>query len=174
AKNQKIEIAKLKENLRAKEKEIQAYEEEMAQLEKADSLKQLRKTAPEKPKPQDAKELGYHRLSHQGFEILVGKNARRNDELTFKIAHKNDLWFHAKDVAGSHVIIRQVPGKKPGEAVIERAASLAAYFSKRKGEALVPVSYTERKYVRKTKDLAPGQVIVEKETVVLVAPQGLD
>lgn len=104
------------------------------------------------------------------YTILVGKNARQNDALTFHYSHKNDLWLHARDVTGSHVIIRNPNGTElPGE-LLEYAASLAAHFSKRKREALVPVQYAERKYIRKVRNGAPGQVIVSREKVVMVEP----
>ena len=110
---------------------------------------------------------------YAGFKILVGRNARNNDELTQKFAHKNDLWLHAKDVAGSHVIIQHQSGKKFPKNVIEYAASMAAYYSKRKNETLCPVVYTEKKYVRKVKGAAKGEVMVDRETVVMVVPAKL-
>lgn len=170
AKNQKIEVAKLKENIEGKEKEAAKHRQIVKDLETANDPKALKTFRSEIKNIKKAPEEGFHRFYVDDFEILVGKNAKRNDELTFKVAHKNDLWLHAKDSPGSHVIIRQIPGKPPGEKVLEKAASLAAFYSKRKTEGLVPVSYTERKYVRKTKDLAPGQVIVEKEKVLLAEP----
>jgi len=168
-KNQKIEINKLKENLETKKQELLALKAELMVVSQADNLKDLKTIKKKESKPENLN-LPYHSLPAEGFYILVGKNARRNDELTFKIAHKNDLWLHAKDSPGSHVIIRQKPGQKFTANVIEKAASLAAFFSKRKTESMVPVSYTERKFVRKTKDLLPGQVILEKESVILAEP----
>jgi len=85
---------------------------------------------------------------------------------------KDDLWLHAKDVAGSHVLIKQQAGKHVPPSVKEKAASLAAFYSKRKTDTLCPVIITARKYVRKSKDMVAGQVIVEKEEVILVEPQG--
>jgi predicted ribosome quality control (RQC) complex YloA/Tae2 family protein len=100
----------------------------------------------------------------------VGKNAANNDLLTIRYAHKNDLWLHAKDVSGSHVVIKQQSQTFP-IAVITYAAQLAAYYSKLKGSTLVPVSYTLKKYVRKPKGMEPGQVIVDREEVILVEPK---
>ena len=105
-----------------------------------------------------------------GFTILVGKNARQNDTLTFHFSKKNDLWLHARDVTGSHVIVRNASGGVVPNDVLEYAAGLAAHYSKRKREALVPVQYAERKYIRKVRNGAPGQVIVTREKVVMVEP----
>ncbi len=107
----------------------------------------------------------------QGFQIFVGRNAKNNDELTLHFAHKEDLWLHAKDVSGSHVIIKHKNDGVFPKPVIEKAAQLAAFYSKRKTDSLCPVMYTLKKYVRKVKGTAPGMVRVEKESVVLVVPK---
>ncbi len=98
-------------------------------------------------------------------------NAQRNDELTLKYAYKEDLWLHAKDVPGSHVIIKHQSGKNFPKDVIERAAQLAAYYSKRKTDTLCPVAVTPKKYVRKRKGDPAGMVVVEREEVVMVEPR---
>ncbi|MGB3465496.1 MAG: NFACT RNA binding domain-containing protein, partial [Cyclobacteriaceae bacterium] len=106
--------------------------------------------------------------------IWIGRNAKNNDELTQKHTHKNDLWLHAKDVSGSHVVIKQ-NGKEDFPAdIIEKAARLAAWYSKRKNDSVCPVLYTPRKYVRKPKGMLPGQVIVDREQVVLVEPASIE
>lgn len=112
----------------------------------------------------------YRTFQKEGFEIFVGKNARNNDELSFKFASKNDLWLHAKDVAGSHVVVRQKAGKSLPTTVLEYAAQLAAFYSKRKNDSLVPVLYTPRKYIRKRKGDPPGKVAVDRESVIMVEP----
>jgi predicted ribosome quality control (RQC) complex YloA/Tae2 family protein len=117
------------------------------------------------------KPLPYHEFEFQGFKIWVGKNAISNDQLTLKYSHKEDLWLHARDVAGSHVIIKYQSGKPFPKTVIERAAQLAAYNSKRKTDTLCPVAYTPRKYVRKRKGDPAGAVIVEREEVIMVEPK---
>ena len=83
---------------------------------------------------------------------------------------KEDLWLHVKDGPGSHVLIKHQAGKTFPEKIIEAAAQLAAFYSKRKNEALCPVIYTPRKFVRKRKGDPPGAVVVEKEKVILVEP----
>ena len=120
-------------------------------------------------------EIPFKEFTVDGWNIWVGKSAKNNDLLTLKYAKKFDLWLHARDVAGSHVIIRN-PNQKPvPKHVIEVAGGLAAYFSKRQSESLCPVIVTPKKYVRKTKDLLPGQVIVDREeNVILVRPTLID
>jgi predicted ribosome quality control (RQC) complex YloA/Tae2 family protein len=117
------------------------------------------------------KENLFKKFVYKGFEIWVGKNAKNNDLLTQKYAYKEDLWLHAKDVSGSHVIIKYQAGKTFPSDVIEKAASLAGYYSKRSTDSLCPVIVTPKKFVRKTKDLAQGQVIVEKEDIIMVVPE---
>jgi predicted ribosome quality control (RQC) complex YloA/Tae2 family protein len=90
--------------------------------------------------------------------------------LTQRYARKEDLWLHARDVSGSHVIIRRQAGKKYPIPVIEKAAALAAYHSKRRTDTLCPVIVTPKKYVRKTRDLLEGQVIIDKEEVIMIEP----
>ncbi|MDX5346758.1 MAG: NFACT RNA binding domain-containing protein, partial [Hymenobacteraceae bacterium] len=113
----------------------------------------------------------FKEFEHQGFKILVGKSAQNNDLLTQKHAHKEDLWLHAKDVSGSHVVVKHQAGKNFPEPVIEKAAQLAAFYSKRKNDSLCPVMYTPKKFVRKPKGAAAGAVFVEREKVILVSPQ---
>ncbi|MDB5273733.1 MAG: putative RNA-binding protein snRNP like protein [Chitinophagaceae bacterium] len=112
----------------------------------------------------------FKEYEYQGYQIFVGRNAKNNDELTLHFAHKEDLWLHAKDVSGSHVIIKHKGNDVFPKLVIEKAAQLAAFYSKRKTDSLCPVMYTLKKYVRKVKGAAPGMVRVEKESVVLVEP----
>ena len=106
----------------------------------------------------------------QGYTILVGKNAKQNDLLTFKFSRKMDIWMHARDTRGSHVIVRNPGMQDLPTQVLEYAASLAAFNSKDKSKGLVPVQYTERKFVRKVRNGHPGQVIVEREKVILIEP----
>ncbi len=107
-----------------------------------------------------------------GFRILIGRNAKNNDLLTQRYAYKEDLWLHARDVSGSHVVIKYRAGKTFPKNVVERAAELAAWYSRRRTDSLCPVIVTPKKFVRKPKGLAEGQVLVEKEDVVLVVPRG--
>ncbi|MCX8489874.1 MAG: NFACT RNA binding domain-containing protein [Cyclobacteriaceae bacterium] len=174
AKNQQIEIGKLNETILSKKLTNEKIKQSIENLEKAEDMKTVRQFGKEesslnkktKPKP-----LPYHTFEYKGFQIWVGKNAEANDRLTLKHSYKEDLWLHAKDVAGSHVIIKHQSGKNFPKDVIERAAELAAYNSKRKTDSLCPVAYTPKKYVRKRKGDPAGTVIVEKEDVVMVVPK---
>lgn len=172
AKNQKIEIEQLKKNIRNKEIEIEGLKDQLtdtAQTKDIKTLKKKNKTGPNTTKPLES--TIYRKYQYLGFDILLGRSAVKNDELTFKVANKDDLWLHAKDTSGSHVVIRHRAGHNIPDKVLEKAASLAAWHSKRRSEQYVPVAYTPRKHVRKTKDLVAGQVIVEKEKVILVPPE---
>jgi NFACT N-terminal and middle domains/NFACT protein RNA binding domain len=173
ARNKQIEINKLKESVQHKEMEIKKWNDSLQELEVVTDLKELRKsTAPlgSISKNQE-KSLPYFDFEHRGFKIWVGKNAVANDQLTLKHSHKDDLWLHAKDVAGSHVIIKYQSGKPFPKDVIERAAQLAAYNSKRKNETLCPVTVTPKKFVRKRKGDPAGAIVVEREDVILVEPR---
>jgi predicted ribosome quality control (RQC) complex YloA/Tae2 family protein len=108
-------------------------------------------------------------ISSEGFEILVGKNNKQNDELTLKIASKKDLWFHTKDIPGSHVIVINKNLEIPQKTILE-AATLAALHSKGKLSQNVPVDYTEVKNVKKPNGAKPGMVIYESHRTVYVTP----
>jgi len=174
AKNQHIEINKLKEALTQKENEIAHLQEVFERIEEVVDLKTLRKASVDlgliKKDQLQFENLPYHEFEFKGFKILVGRNAEANDKLTLKYSYKEDLWLHAKDVAGSHVLIKYQSGKKFPKEVIEYAAGLAAYNSKRKSESFCPVAFTSKKYVRKRKGDPAGMVVVEKEEVILVKP----
>ncbi len=104
-----------------------------------------------------------------GFEVWVGKNAAQNDLLLTRHAKRDDLWFHARDIGGSHVILRTGSAAGvPSKAAVEAAAALAAWFSQARGTPLVAVQMTERKYVRKKRGAAPGAVTLEREQAVLL------
>ena len=93
-------------------------------------------------------------LKIDNFEVYVGKNNKQNDFLTTKLARKNDLWFHTKDIHGSHVILK-IEKEFPSMKTIEKCASIAAYYSKGKLSSNVPVDYTFVKYVKKPNGSKP-------------------
>jgi predicted ribosome quality control (RQC) complex YloA/Tae2 family protein len=124
----------------------------------------------------DSIQVAQHFRSYQfnNYEIRVGKSATSNDEL-LRISKKDDIWLHARGVAGSHVVIPMNKNLQlPPPEVMDYAAGLAAFFSKAKGSSLVPVIFTRKKFVRKSKGMAPGAVLVDKEDVLLVPPQKPD
>ncbi len=111
--------------------------------------------------------------SSDGYTILVGKNNRQNDHLTGRLAAPGDLWLHAKDIPGAHVIVRlegkAAPGTIPPR-TLEEAATLAAYFSKARLSSKVPVDYTWRRNVRKPRGARPGMVVYTEHRTVYVTP----
>ena len=123
-----------------------------------------------------ARRLPYKKfVASNGWEIWVGRTNNENDELSLKLAHKDDYWFHAWQAAGSHVVLR-LPNKTaiPDKQILLEAASLAAYYSKAKTSSKVPIAYTQAKYVRKPKGFPPGQVLIEKEKQLMVKPANPD
>lgn len=173
SKNRHQEIDKLEKNISDKEKLIEKLQQQLSKVESLDSARDLKKYMKDTGvgnKKKSEENLPYHEILFDGWVILVGKNAKANDQLTFKVAKKNDLWLHAKDVSGSHVVVKQKPGHNYPKHIIEKAASLAAFNSKRKTDTLCPVIYTAKKYIRKMKGTPAGQVIVEKEEVLLIEP----
>ena len=108
-------------------------------------------------------------LSGDGFTVLVGKNNRQNDTLTFKIADEHDVWLHTCKIPGSHVIIR-TEGREVPLSTLHQAAALAAFFSRAAASSNVPVDYTVRKNVKKPNGARPGYVIYEKQKTLYVDP----
>lgn len=152
------EIAKLEELYRTlKERpELAPYlEGELAALEVLPRERPRRAA----PRPRE--------LEIDGFRILVGRSARENDELTRRAA-PTDIWLHARGVPGAHVVIR-TGGREVPRHVLERAAELAARHSRARGERNVEVSYTEARYVKKTKGAPPGLVRLLRERVLVVS-----
>lgn len=107
-------------------------------------------------------------LSHDGTLILVGKNNLQNDQLTLRTAKKTDIWLHAKNIPGSHVIIKDT---EPSEETLIEAAELAAYFSKYRYSAQVPVDYVQVRFVHKPNGAKPGFVIYENQKTLYVTPE---
>ena len=111
----------------------------------------------------------YLRLNIDNYTVLVGKNNKQNDYLTTKVASSNDYWFHAKEIHGSHVILR-CNGEMPKIETIIKCAQIAAYYSKAKFSSNVPVDYTLIKYVKKPNGAVPGYVIYTNQKTVNVEP----
>ena len=108
-------------------------------------------------------------VTADGFAILVGRSAEQNHVLVTERSKPDDLWLHAREKSGSHVIIRH-DGREIPAAVVRRAAELAAYYSAARGEASVEVIVTARRYVRPIKGGKPGQVTYKNEQVMIVKP----
>jgi predicted ribosome quality control (RQC) complex YloA/Tae2 family protein len=110
-------------------------------------------------------------VSPDGLQILIGRSARQNHEVTFRRAAPEDLWLHAVDVPGAHVIVRS-GGQEVPETTLARAAQLAAHYSAASGEGSVLVAYTARRYVRPIRGAGPGMVTYRNEETIAVSPRG--
>lgn len=122
--------------------------------------------------PQKDKLPFRHFLIDGKFHFYIGKDSKNNDMLTTKFAKQNDFWFHARSVAGSHGVLRVENTKEAiPKRVLEKAASITAFYSKSKTAKVAPVTYTLKKYVTKNSRHEPGQVSVMKESVLLVKPE---
>lgn len=165
--------------------EIAQLEKHLAELDadaEAEALNslaaQLNLPAPEKkpsqpgkPAKKEEKIPGVRRYrSSDGYEILVGRAGADNDHLTFRVAKSYDLWFHAADYPGSHVVLRNPQRKSVPPRAITEAAQLAAKFSQARTLPRAAVNYCERKYVTKMKGFAPGQVRLSSFKTVMVEP----
>lgn len=109
-------------------------------------------------------------LSSDGWTILVGRNNRQNDRLTLRLAQPHDLWLHAQNIPGAHVVVRCPDGKLPSERTLHEAALLAAYHSRARLSSRVPVDYTLCRYVRKPAGARPGFVIYDHQRTLYVTP----
>jgi hypothetical protein len=110
-----------------------------------------------------------HYLTARGLSVLVGRNARENHHLTFRVARAEDLWLHARDVPGSHVVLRDGEGRA-GADDLREAAEVAAFFSEARGESLVDVHVTRRKHVKPARG-GPGRVFVAHSDTLRVSPR---
>lgn len=175
AKNEWKEVAQIKENIASREQKLSLLHSQISEIENMTQLKELRtitKPIQQKTKEKESSlEQLFKKVVFENYVILIGKNSVNNDLLTQKYAHKDDIWLHARNVSGSHVVIKTIPGHKTPKHVIERAAEIAAYHSKARTDSLSPVMYTFKKFVRKIKGAAPGSVTVDKEEVIMVVPK---
>ena len=110
-----------------------------------------------------------HYLTSRGLSVLVGRNARENHHLTFRVARAEDLWLHARDAPGAHAVLRDNEGRA-GADDLREAAEVAAFFSEARGESLVDVHVTRRKHVKPAKG-GPGRVFVAHSDTLRVAPR---
>lgn len=109
--------------------------------------------------------------SPSGYEILIGRNNRQNDQLTFRTATPYDLWFHTQQIPGSHVLLRLPAGSEPSPEDLQLTADLAAYFSQARHSQQAPIVYTQPKHVYKPKGAKPGMVLYKYETILWGQPQ---
>ncbi|WP_458413951.1 Rqc2 family fibronectin-binding protein [Schinkia sp. CFF1] len=146
----------------ASPKDIEEMREELAE----EGYLKMRKSRG-KAKPKNQKPTLDHYLSSDGAEIIVGKNNKQNEYVTNKLARRDEIWLHTKDIPGSHVVIRE---EAPSEQTLLEAATIAAFFSKAKDSSSVPVDYTKIRHVKKPSGAKPGFVIYENQTTLYVTP----
>lgn len=136
------------------------------ELTDAGFIRRRNKKGPHRKKKKAAP---YAYRSSDGFRILAGHNNKENDILTFHMAGRNDLWFHTKDIPGSHVILF-TEGKEPSDQTIFEAAAIAAWHSKGRDSENVPVDYTKVRYVKKPRGARPGMCIFTDNRTVFITP----
>lgn len=175
-KNSKIMIEKEIEKTRA---EIAYFDQLLQQIDVAgdDDIEEireelreegfLRKQSHRKKKNKPAKPVLDRYQASDGTTILAGKNNKQNEYLTMKVAHRDEIWLHTKDIPGSHVVIRS---KEPSEETLLEAANIAAYYSKSKDSASVPVDYTRIRHVKKPNGAKPGFVTYTDQKTIYVTP----
>ena len=163
------EILKLEVKKDLLEKAIAKMDEDF--LDEISGIKSVKKSGKTKEKNQESFSGARNYISSDGFEILVGKGSKDNDYLTFRVAKSQDLWLHAADYPGSHVVVKN-PNRKeiPPKTLIE-AAQFAAFFSQAKTEAKVAVHYTQKKFVFKPKGAIAGLVNLASFKTILVEPK---
>ncbi len=180
AKNALIETAKQLKTARA---DLEYIESTLAMAENAEEVSDItairnelaeqgyiqRKTRGNKKK-KDAASKPMHFVSSDGFDIYVGRNNTQNDYLTLRYANTSDWWFHTKDIHGSHTVIKLGLDKEVPRRTILEAAQLAAYYSKARESAQVPVDYTLIRNVHKPNGAKPGMVIYDGYNTVYVKP----
>ncbi len=182
AKNAEIEVEKqLEEN----KKNLEYLESTLVAVENAESESDLNAIRAElaeegylkrnqKGRKQQTVSKPMHFISSDGFHVYVGKNNTQNDYLTLKFANSGDIWFHTKNIHGSHTVIKLGLDKDVPETTMREAACAAAYFSKARESSQVPVDYTFIKNVKKPNGAKPGMVIYDGYNTVYVTPKKPD
>lgn len=178
AKNRQREIDRLYQSWESKSArlaQLQALPQQVGQINDLAVLRALiRDLNLDAEAEADADSLPYHEMEYLGWRVWLGRNAKANEDMLRRHTLKDDLWLHAKDVPGSHVVVKRKAGQNFPEPVVEWAAALAAWHSKARTEGLVAVMVTPRKWVRKRRGGAPGEVAVDRHETRLVVPQGVE
>lgn len=179
ARNAKKEIARRLEAVTAELDRLKIKKEELEKAVAEKNEEYIAGLAPvkERQKPAEKKRggeefSGARRFtSSDGYRILVGRRSKDNDHLTFRVARAADLWLHAADYPGSHVIVRNPQRKEIPPRTLLEAARLAAFYSKAADQKKVAVHYTQKKFVNKPKGAAPGLVSLASFKTILVEPE---
>ncbi len=170
----------LAEQIRKGEEELRYLESVLDALSRADSMAELAEVRRELAQSGYIRQTDTRRkppaimgpmrfVSSDGWEIAVGRNNMQNDQLTLKTARGRDVWFHVKDIPGSHTVVF-TKGEEPPERTLREAAILAATYSKAAQSSQVPVDYTPVRHVHKPSGAKPGMVIYEHQKTVYVTP----
>jgi len=171
ASNSHIERKHLEKSLAGTERELEFVRTTLENLERmnpdelGELLSRFRK---ERTSREDARNTPTAKDLGEGWRCYVGKNAHQNDEITFRLARKGDLWFHARGVAGAHVVLKMDGRKDPPPRSIIIKAALEAARNSRISSGVVPVDYTMVRYVRRIRKGKPGQVVYENEKTIFV------
>lgn len=174
-------VGEIKERLALVDRELDELKDRKTKLEEAIasrdetiliSFAESRQKPVARSKARESKDIpGTRRYrSSDGYEVIVGRTARDNDNLTFRVAHPNDLWLHAGDYPGSHVIVRNANRRELPQRTVIEAAQLAAKFSQASNDSKVIIHYTRRKFLSKPKGSAPGLVRMSSFKTIAVEP----
>jgi predicted ribosome quality control (RQC) complex YloA/Tae2 family protein len=172
-------LAGVPERLTATEQQIQYLDETLALLELADTFEGIAAIereaqeqgflkAGDKKQARGPRSVPLRLRSSDGLTILVGRSAGQNEEVTFRLARPDDLWLHARDTPGAHVVIQR-EGDVP-DRTLQEAAGLAVYFSPARASTVAEVIVTERRYVKKVAGGPPGLVTYRNERAIRAAP----
>ena len=126
--------------------------------EKTEHYKNQKKIKVKKSSLTKNKNVSFNPLKYcfDGYTLLIGRNNKENDYLTLKYAKKTDLWFHTKDIHGSHAILQLNQNQLPSDSILLKSAEIVAYHSKAKNSSNVPVDICEVKFVKKPNGAKPG------------------
>ncbi|SEQ60168.1 Predicted component of the ribosome quality control (RQC) complex, YloA/Tae2 family, contains fibronectin-binding (FbpA) and DUF814 domains [Virgibacillus subterraneus] len=175
----KTSMKKVKQEIKKANNEIAYLEQLLQQIDSAreadieeirDELREegyLKRQKQGKKRKKEVKPEPEKFIATDGTPILVGKNNKQNEYVTTKLAHRDDIWLHTKNIPGSHVIIRD---KEPSEDTLLEAALLAAFFSKSQQSSSVPVDYTKIRHVKKPNGAKPGYVTYDNQKTLFVTP----
>ncbi|MDQ1639224.1 MAG: hypothetical protein QOF62_2563 [Pyrinomonadaceae bacterium] len=174
-------VGEIKERLALVEQELAELKDKQTKLDEAiarrdesilTSLAEGKQKTAARAKAKESKNIpGTRRYrSSDGYEVIVGRTARDNDNLTFRVARPNDLWLHAGDYPGSHVIVRNGNRRELPQRTVIEAAQLAAKFSQAGNDSKVIIHYTPRKFLSKPKGSAPGLVRMSSFKTIAVEP----
>lgn len=169
-KKQKKSIDVLNERINSQKSILEELKKEIEDIKNNTNLNSLKMLEKEVKKDDETSKFRKFILDEK-YEVWVGKDSASNDLLTTRYSSQSDLWFHVRGASGSHTVLKISDRKnQPEKRIIEKAASIAAYYSKARNASNVPVAYCEKKYVKKKKGFKEGSVVMEREKVIFVKP----